>query len=721
MTLGRAAVAAELPPLRLAAAAPAVVRELAENAIAPGDAETLSPFRYRLIQFAAPASVRDLERVRALGEILGYVPDHAYLVRLADGIEAPAPEAVGAAWVGGFPPALRHSRAVAALGAVAAATDDTTLRWAILELDPLADLAAVERRALSLAGGPESRARVTGRSRSARQSRLGLLLPGRALAALLARLDALPELLWLDLEPPRRLLNDTTAWVGQTGLTGGQATPLYSHGLDGAGQVVAVLDTGIDPNMCFFREANGTLPPTNACNGGTTIDGTRRKLLAVDFLWAAECSGGIGNGEWDTHDHGTHVAGTVAADDLANDVRDVGDGMAPAARLVVQDGGLTTDNCADLPGIGCPVVDLKPIFQQTFDQGARIHSNSWGDNENAAVQNDYSAASRDVDQFMWEHPDFLLVFAAGNSGPGNDTVGTPSTAKNGLSVGSTLRGTSAGSLSSFSSCGWTSDLRIKPDLTVPGSSIISANNDLDAGNENCGTKTMSGTSMATPGAAGFAALVRQYYADGYHPSGSPVAADGFSSTAALVKATMLASTVAMESVATPPPSRCQGWGRLTLDEALALGNETRRLLARDDRDGPHATGARRVATFRVLDAVEPLRATLAWTDRPSTPAASVHLVSDLDLELLGPDGLFLGNVWSAGASVAGGAADRRNSVEQVRRLSPTPGLWAARVRAFNLPLGAQPFALVVAGALVPCLHCDELELDGLGLWTHVWP
>jgi hypothetical protein len=71
--------------------------------------------------------------------------------------------------------------------------------------------------------------------------------------------------------------------------------------------------------------------------------------------------------------------------------------------------------------------------------------------------------------------------------------------------------------------------------------------------------------------------------------------------------------------------------------------------------------------------------------------------------------------------VAGGAADRRNSVEQVRRLSPTPGLWAARVRAFNLPLGAQPFALVVAGALVPCLHCDELELDGLGLWTHVWP
>ena len=255
---------------------------------------------------------------------------------------------------------------------------------------------------------------MTGSARFAQATRLGLLLSDRALARLVARLDEIPELLWLDLEPARRLLNDTTAWVGQSGLVAGQATPLAAAGLNGSGQIVAVLDTGLDPNMCYFREASGTLPPTNPCDGGTTVDGARGKVLAVDFLWSNECSGGIGNSEWDTHGHGTHVAGTVAGDNLANGIRDTADGMAPGARLVIQDGGMATDNCADLPGIGCPVVDLKPIFQQTYDQGARIHSNSWGDNENASVQNNYTAASRDVDQFMWEHPEFLLLFAAGS-------------------------------------------------------------------------------------------------------------------------------------------------------------------------------------------------------------------------------------------------------------------------------------------------------------------
>ena len=70
------------------------------------------------------------------------------------------------------------------------------------------------------------------------------------------------------------------------------------------------------------------------------------------------------------------MAGTIAGDNFANPiVHDTGDGMAPAAKLVVQDAGFLTDNCGDLPGIGCPVVDLKPIFQQAFTQGARIHTN----------------------------------------------------------------------------------------------------------------------------------------------------------------------------------------------------------------------------------------------------------------------------------------------------------------------------------------------------------
>ena len=42
------------------------------------------------------------------------------------------------------------------------------------------------------------------------------------------------------------------------------------------------------------------------------VSATQRKVLAVDFLWANECTAGIANNERDTQNHGTHVAGTVA-------------------------------------------------------------------------------------------------------------------------------------------------------------------------------------------------------------------------------------------------------------------------------------------------------------------------------------------------------------------------------------------------------------------------
>ena len=190
------------------------------------------------------------------------------------------------------------------------------------------------------------------------------------------------------------------------------------------------------------------------------VDTAQRKIIAVDFLSSTECTGGIASTEWDTQNHGTHVAGTVAGDNFAHLLtHDTADGMAPGAKLVIQDAGYLVDNCGDLPGIGCPVVDLNPIFQQAYNQGARLHTNSWGDNENAAVQNNYTAASQDVDEFMWNHKDDLIFFAAGNAGPGTGSVGSPSTAKSAVSVGATLRGTSADSMASLQ--------QLRPDRRRP--------------------------------------------------------------------------------------------------------------------------------------------------------------------------------------------------------------------------------------------------------------
>lgn len=670
---------------------------------------------YVLVKFPGPVTAAQLQTLAASARIYTYLPHDTFLVRPNHGGAAEmarlgATSALGASWTGVYLPEYKISRGAGELAAIAPA-DPVTVMATVY---PDADLSRVVAAATQLPG-----ATVVGAQPGPQFSRVRLRVAGSELAGAAAALAAIGEVFWVDVEGRRELLNDTTIWVGQSGLDGGQTTPVFAHGIHGEGQVVGYIDTGLDADLCYFRDTARGLPPTNACNGGTTVDLNQRKVIGVDFLTASECTGGIATNEWDTQGHGSHVAGTITGDNFANLItHDTGDGMAPGAKLVVQDAGFQTDNCGDLPGIGCPVVDLKPIFQQAYTQGARIHTNSWGDNENAAVQNNYSAASQDVDQFMFDHPDFLILFAAGNAGPSAGTVGSPSTNKNGISVGATLRGTSANSMASFSSCGPTRDGRIKPDLTMPGSNIVSARNDGSVTTNNCTTTTMSGTSMASPAAAGMAALVRQYYTAGFYPTGAAVATNGFVPSAALIKATLLNSTETMTGTgAGPVPDTCQGWGRVLLEDTLFFTGQPRTLLVADD-PGFAQGAAGQTKTFTVdVGAGDSLRVTLAWTDFPSTPAASVNLNNDLDLVVSGPSGTFLGNVFSGSQSVTGGAADRRNNVEQVTLSAPVAGTYTITVRAFNLPSSAQRFALVVSNG-VPggggggqTIFSDDFETD----------
>ena len=656
-----------------------------------------------LVKFPRPVTTAQARELRAVSlKVYTYLPYYSYLVKMpAGGKTAQARLArAGAVWSGPYHPAYKISSSIAAIETTieTLATDRAaraTYRPVVLEVLPDADVQDVVQkiRDLGIRG-------IVGARHGAFFSKVRLLLTADEIAAVRGALAQLPEVFWIDVEGRRTLLNDTTVWVGQSGLSGGQTTPIFSQGIFGEGQTVGIIDTGIDPDMCFFRDTSLGLPPTNQCNGGTTVNSSQRKVIAVDFLASGECSGGIAGTEWDTQNHGTHVAGTVAGDNFANLlIHNTADGMAPGAKLVIQDAGFATDNCGDLPGIGCPVVDLNPLFQQAYTQGARLHTNSWGDNENATVQNNYSAASQDVDEFMWNHKDFLIFFAAGNAGNSAGKVGSPSTAKSAVSVGATLRGTSADSIASFSSCGPTADGRIKPEITVPGSSIVSAGNDKNSTTNNCGTLSMSGTSMATPGAAGLTALIRQYYTDGWYPTGVKNSANAITPSAALLRATLVNSAVNMTGT-TVIPANCQGWGRVLLENALFFNGQTRKLFVKDN-DTPFATGSTnedRTYSITVNSSTEPFKATLAWTDFPSTPAASPNINNDLDLIVTGPTGtVWRGNVFSGGASATGGTADRRNTLEQVLLNSPATGVYTVTVRSFNVPSGPQPFAVVVTG------------------------
>jgi hypothetical protein len=126
--------------------------------------------------------------------------------------------------------------------------------------------------------------------------------------------------------------------------------------------------------------------------------------------------------------HGTHVAGCAAGSPASNNAQTVAAdyrGVAPNAKLAIDDisvDGVTLSLPADLN---------TGLFPHPYAAGARTHSISWGDSSSR-----YNSYAMEIDQFVHAHDDYLVHVAAGNSGPGARSVGSPATAKNVLTVGS---------------------------------------------------------------------------------------------------------------------------------------------------------------------------------------------------------------------------------------------------------------------------------------------
>jgi len=492
-------------------------------------------------------------------------------------------------------------------------------------------------------------------------------------------------------------------------------TPLYDHGIFGQRQIIAILDTGLDWDSCYFTEPDGSRPPINTGTpqGGlnsSNVDLSRRKVIAYDFLYSCDqfpgafgCDDPNVPTDYDNAEHGTLSAGVAAADGFAQGVADnSADGIAPAAKLVVQDGGfIGGDNCSQRPGFGCPV-NLTPILDQAYKQGARIHSNSWGDRQGTPQGSptpvaNYSAAARDVDAFIASHPDMLAVFDTGNfsslSPPPASSIPAPGCAKNTLQVGGTRyasRHPYDDVVAPFGLIGPTRDGRIKPDLVAP-SWVYVADSDGDVSSHDCATSFQSGTSWSAPSVAGEAALVRQYYTDGFYPTGVATQAHAFVPSAALLKATLIAAARAVPNdwnyasgttvPAAPVPSYEQGFGFPVLDDALYFpGDRARTRIA----DVPTAQGLAQgeTATLRLnLSPGTPLKVVLVWTDPAGVPRSvsdsTPELVNDLDLRVVDPAGAaLLGN-----ESLHPGQPDRLNNVEVVSIPDPSGGLYTISINA----------------------------------------
>ncbi|MCB2153477.1 S8 family serine peptidase [bacterium] len=576
------------------------------------------------------------------------------------------------------------------------------------------DSSTAEKAVLS-AGG-----RITNRSNTPGKYRLGVTVPAGERSELLASVSAERAVYTIEPGGSARLLNDNASPITQAGSPSG-GRPIWDRGIHGEGQIIAILDTGLDPDNCYHREADMSLPPTVEGTGTGTPDLTRRTVIIYDFLYSGDFN--PGNGDWDSQNHGTWVAGNALGAWINNPLaRNASNGMAPLAQLIVQDGGYAVDNCGDLQALGCPVVDLTPFLDQAVAQGANIHNNSWGDRENYTPHNTYTFPTADMDDATWRNPEFLIFCAAGNDGPASGSVGSPSTAKNVVAAGATESPTLSGNdyedITTWSSRGPTSDGRIKPDLTAPGQTRTALNDD-NAVSGNCETSIAQGTSMASPVSAGSAALVRQYFTEGWYPTGTKQPENAFTPSAALIKATLLAGAVNMTSIPIGgfPPNKYQGWGRIHLENSLQFEGDDRQLIVVDERrgfadaDGPADTYYIDESSTAVL----PTRIMLVWSDYPADPAASLALVNDLDLTVINlSDGTtYRGNNYDAatGLSQPGGDADRINNVEGVTIPAGTPGIFAVQVTAETIVYGPQGYAIAISGS------AQESDGPAISGWT----
>jgi hypothetical protein len=475
----------------------------------------------------------------------------------------------------------------------------------------------------------------------------------------LKQLSKIKAIQWVEPAPEITFRNSTTRWIVQSNNNG--QFPVYDAGIHGEDQLIAVMDGRVRSTHCSFGNNHRKIQAYNSSTGS-------------DF-------------------HGTHVAGTALGD---NNVDNHTRGIAYKSRLVFN----TT------PGFSFSQMNSR--LTQHYNQGAAIHTNSWGNDGTTA----YDGLARSIDSFSWNNDDNLVLFAVTNG----SFLKNPENAKNCLAVGATQDANNQGAHCSGGQ-GPTADGRRKPEIYAPGCSTVSSSS-----GSSCGTTSLTGTSMASPAVAGAAALVRQYYSDGFYPTGAAVVDDEFVPSGPLVKATLLNSTVDMTNVSGYPSNR-EGWGRVLLDDALFFDGDSRYNVVYDFRNASAdamSTGDVWETTINVASFGQSFKATLVWHDAPAATNAAFTPVNNLDLEVDAPfpfTETLIGNSFVNGQSDGtGGSADSINNVEMVYLSAGLAGEYTIRVKGTAINTGTQGFALVITGdvaeATAGCTDADLAEPYG---------
>jgi len=357
-------------------------------------------------------------------------------------------------------------------------------------------------------------------------------------------------------------------------------------------------------------------------------------------------------------DHSTHVAGTL----IAGGVQAAARGMAYQCKLDAYEWTNDDAEMASAAAGGMEVSNHSYGILAGWFYYTPWLSWVWGGDVDVDTNEDinfglYDASAQSWDQIAYDAPNYLIVKSAGNDrndshsgghyhyssnsgqyvwsydshpadggASGYDCIASAGVAKNIMTVAAvydvaSYTGPSSVTMSSFSGWGPTDDGRIKPDISANGINLYSC-----IGTSNTAYDgTYSGTSMASPNAAGTLALLQQHYQNTH---------SGAIMRSATLKA--LAINTADEAGSNDGPDYEFGWGLLnaraaaeaiTLDQTVNVIDEQTLSNGGSYSNIVSATGT------------EPLKVTICWTDPPGTPPTpaldptDVMLINDLNLRI----------------------------------------------------------------------------------------
>jgi Subtilase family/MBG domain len=446
-------------------------------------------------------------------------------------------------------------------------------------------------------------------------------------------------------------------------------------------------------------------------------------------------------------DHATHVGGTL----IASGVDPAARGMASSASIKSYDWNSDT---VEMAASGATTAgDPDKIYLSNHSYGYVSGWNYVGNatrawewhgagTGSAAIEDDfgrYNDLARDSDALAFNAPYYLIFRSAGNdridnpapgqnvslspggaavaysysmhpAGDGNyrggfETIGYNALAKNVITVGSAtdavtggLRAPGVALVNSFSSWGPTDDGRIKPDIVANGDTVYSSLNGSDTS-----YGVYNGTSMATPNAAGSAALLVQQFS-GLFP--------GQAMRSSTLKGLLVHTA---DDLGNAGPDYKFGWGLVNVQSAADLIRDHSEFPVKQRITESELTSTITTRTHSfVWDGVSPVSATLCWTDPAGTSTTtsdsrSARLVNNLNLKITAPNGAdalpfvmpFVGAWTQASMDLpATTGINNTDNVEQVRIAAPpVAGVYQATVSfSGSLANNSQNYSLLLSGA-----------------------